>query len=136
MFQLLRTAHFLRAGMGLGSVVAALGATLPSAEAQPAASHPASCFYATQIESTRMPNDRVLYIRTSARGYYRMDFAGDCDANANGPLIIHPFSNSGQICSAIGVDVSVRETGQRCLPTQLTPLTPAEVAQIPKKDLP
>jgi hypothetical protein len=130
MFQLLRTAA------GLSAAVAALGATLPTAEAQPAASHPASCFYTTQIENSRMANPRVLYIRTSARGYYRMDFASDCDADVNGPLIIHPFSNSGQICSAIGVDINVRETGQRCMPTHLTPLTPDEVAAIPKKDLP
>ncbi len=136
MFQLLRTARVLRAGIGLGAAVAALGATLPTAEAQPAASRPPSCFYASQIESTRMVNDRLLYIRTSARGYYRMDFAGDCDADANGPLIIHPFSNNGQICSAIGVDINVRETGQRCLPTHLTALTPDEVSAIPKKDLP
>ena len=91
MLQLLRTARVLRAGIGLGAAVAALGATLPTAEAQPAASRPPSCFYASQIENTRMVNDRVLYIRTSARGYYRMDFASDCDADANGPLIIHPF---------------------------------------------
>jgi hypothetical protein len=130
MFQLLRTA------VALGAAVAALGATLPTAEAQPAASRPPSCFYTTQIESTRMVNDRVLYIRTTARGYYRMDFAGDCDADVNGPLIIHPVNNSGQICSAIGVDVNLRETGQRCLPTRLTPLTPDEVSAIAKKDLP
>jgi hypothetical protein len=136
MFQLLRTAQVLRAGMGLGAAVAALGATLPTAEAQPAASRPPSCFYTTQIENSRMADDHTLYIRTSARGYYRMDFAGDCDAQANGPLIIHPVANNGQICSAIGVDVSVRETGQRCLPTHLTALTPDEVAAIPKKDLP
>ena len=130
MFQPVRTA------LGLGTAVAALGATLPTAEAQPASARPQSCFYTSQIENTRMANDRTLYIRTSARRYYRMDFAGDCDAQVNGPLIIHPVSNSGQICSAIGVNVSVRETGQQCLPTQLTRLSPDEVAQIPKKDLP
>jgi len=130
MFQLLRTT------LGLGAAVAALGATLPTAEAQPAASRPPSCFYTTQIENSRMANDHTLYIRTSARGFYRMDFAGDCDAQANGPLIIHPVGDTGQICSAIGVDVSVRETGQRCLPSHLTPLTPDEVAQVPKRDLP
>jgi hypothetical protein len=130
MFQVLRTV------LGLGAVAAALGATLPTAEAQPAASRPAACFYTSQIENTRMVDAHTLYIRTSARGYYRMDFAGSCDADANGPLIIHPFSNSGQICNAIGVNISVRETGQRCQPTQLTPLSPDEVAAIPKKDLP
>ena len=130
MLQLLRTA------MGVGAVFAALGATLPTAEAQPAASAPPSCIRTSQIENTRMVHSRVLYIRTSARTFYRMDFSSDCYSDSNGPLIIHPVGNSGEICSAIGVNVSLRETGQRCLPTQLTKLTPDEVAQIPKKDLP
>ena len=130
MFQVLRTT------LALGAVGAALGVTMPTAEAQPATQSLPSCIRANQIQNTRMVHSRVLYIRTSARGYYRMDFAGDCDAQANGPLIIHPVANNGQICSAIGVDVSVRETGQRCLPSHLTPLTPDEVAQVPKRDLP
>ena len=135
MLQLVRTAQ-VRGLIGLGASIAALGATLPTAEAQPAAGRAPPCFYTTQIENTRMSGDHVLYIRTSARNYYRIDFAGSCDADANGPLIIHPVTNSGQICSAIGVDISVRETGQRCLPSHLALLTPDEVAQVPKRDLP
>jgi hypothetical protein len=136
MFQLLRTAQVLRAGIGLGAAMAALGATLPVAEAQPAASPSPSCIRTSQIENTRMVHSRVLYIRTSGRTFYRMDFSSDCDSDSNGPLIIHPVDNSGEFCSAIGVNINVRETGQRCMPSQLTKLTPDEVAQIPKKDLP
>lgn len=128
--------QLVRGAAGFAAAVAALGATLPTAEAQPASGGQTPCFYTSQIENTRMAGDHVLYIRTSARRYYRMDFAGSCDADANGPLIIHPVTNSGQVCSAIGVDISVRETGQRCLPTRLTQLSPDEVAQVPKKDLP
>ena len=130
MFQVLRTA------LALGAVGAALGATLPAAEAQPTTSAPPSCIRTSQIQNTRMVGSRALYIRTSARTFYRMDFASDCDSESNGPLIIHPVDNSGEICSAISVNVSVRETGQRCMPTALTKLTPDEVAAIPKKDLP
>jgi hypothetical protein len=130
MFQVLRTA------LALGAVGAALGATLPVAEAQPATSAPQSCIRLSQIQNTRMVDSRVLYIRTSARTFYRMDFSSDCDSSSNGPLIINPVNNSGEICSAIGVNVSVRETGQRCMPSALTRLTPDEVAAIPKKDLP
>jgi hypothetical protein len=136
MFQVLRTAQVLRAALGVAAVGAALGATLPVAEAQPAAGPPPSCIRMGQIQNTHMVGSRVLYIRTSARTFYRMDFASDCDSESNGPLIIHPIDNSGEICSAIGVNVSVRETGQQCMPTQLTRLTPDEVAAIPKKDLP
>jgi hypothetical protein len=127
---------FFRTALGLSAAAAALGATLPTAEAQPAASAPPSCIRMNQIMNTRMVHSRVLYIRTSARTFYRMDFSSDCDSDSNGPLIIHPIDNSGEICSAIGVNISVRETGQRCLPSELTKLTADEVATIPKKDLP
>jgi hypothetical protein len=130
MFQFLRTAA---AGL---TAAGALGATLPVAEAQPVATHASACFRTTQIQNTRMVDSRTLYIRTSARTFYRMSFAGECDSQSNGPLIIHPVDNSGQICSAIGVDISVRETGQRCIPTDLTRLSPDEVAAIPPKDRP
>ena len=126
----------LRAALALGAIGASLGATLPAAEAQPATSAPPACIRLGQIQNSRMAGVRTLYIRTSARAFYRMDFANDCDAQGNGPLIIHPVNNSGEICSAISVDISVRETGQRCMPSALTRLTPDEVAAIPKKDLP
>jgi hypothetical protein len=130
MFQVFRTA------LALSAVAAALSATLPTAEAQPATHAPPACIRTSQIQNTRMVGSRVLYIRTSARTFYRMDFSSDCDSNSNGPLIIHPVNNSGEICSAISVDISVRETGQRCMPSALTKLTADEVAAIPKKDLP
>ena len=130
MFQFLRIA-----ATGL-TAAGALTATLPVAVAQPAPTQANTCFQTTQIENTRMVDSHTLYIRTSARAFYRMDFANDCDSDSNGPLIVHPVDNSGQICSAIGVDISVRETGQRCVPTDLTRLSPDEVAAIPKKDLP
>jgi hypothetical protein len=131
MLQLLRTT------VAIGAAAAALAATLPVAEAQPAAAHATPCFYSTQIMNTRMSRDhRALYIRTSGRGYYRMDFASDCNHSGDEPLVIQPVSNSGQVCSAIGLNVSVRETHERCMPTQLALLTPDEVSQIQKKDLP
>ena len=130
MFQVLRNA------LALGAVGAALGVTMPVAEAQPSGYSLPSCIRANQIQNTRMVHSRVLYIRTSARSFYRMDFANDCDSDSNGPLIVHPVDNNGEICSAIGVNISLRETGQRCMPTTLTKLSDDEVAAIPKKDLP
>jgi hypothetical protein len=128
--------QFLRIAAAGLTAAGALGATLPVAEAQPAPSQTNTCFQASQIENTRVVGAHTLYIRTSARTFYRMDFANDCDSESNGPLIVHPVDNSGQICSAIGVDISVRETGQRCIATGLARLSPDEVAAIPKKDLP
>jgi hypothetical protein len=132
MFQLLRS---LAGGI---AAAGALAVTLPTAEAQPAPPRAdgGSCFYLNQVQSTHLANPRTLYFRTSARAYYRMDFAADCNDMSTEPLILHPFDNSGQICGAISLDVSVRETHQRCMPTRLTRLTPEEVARVPPKDLP
>jgi hypothetical protein len=112
--------------------------TLPTAEAQPTPApggEGAACFYTSQIQATHLANPRTLYFRISPSRYYRMDFATDC-VDMGEPLILHPFTNSGQICGAIGVDVSVRGTHQRCMPISLKRMTPEEVAAVPKKDLP
>ena len=133
MFQLLRTA------VGGLAAASALAVTLPAAEAQPASSphtDGGSCIYLNQIQATHLANPRTLYFRTGARTFYRMDFAADCNDMGTEPLIIHPFDNGGQICGAISVDISVRETHQRCLPTSMRRMTAEEVAATPPRDLP
>lgn len=111
----------------------ALVATLPAAEAQPAPRHGDSCFYVSNIQNTKMQGLRTLYIRTSQKRVYRMEFGADCNTVGYEPLILHPVDNSNQVCSPIGLNVSVRGTGEMCVPTSLTRLTPAEVAAIPPK---
>jgi hypothetical protein len=131
--------QLLRIAAGGLAAAGALATTLPVAEAAPAAglyTDGGSCFYLNQILSTHLANPRTLYFRTSSRTYYRMDFGSDCNDMGTEPLIIHPFDNSGQICGAISVDVSVRETHQRCMPTSLRRMTADEVAATPRRDLP
>lgn len=133
MFQLLRTAGGAAAALGV------LAMTLPTAEAQPAPNphvDGGSCIYLNQIQATHLANPRTLYFRTSSTRFYRMDFAADCNSMGTEPLIIHPVDNSGQICGAISVDISVRETRQRCMPTSMRRMTAEEVAATPKRDLP
>jgi hypothetical protein len=113
----------------------ALCATLPTAEAQPAA-RPSACFHLSQVMATRLVDPRTLLIRTSAHTYYRMAFAGDCSDMGTEPLVLHPFDNGNEVCHAIDLDVRVRGTGQICNPASLTRLTSDEVAAIPARDLP
>jgi hypothetical protein len=133
MFQLLRMA------VGGLAAASALAMTIPTAEAEPAAGpyrDGGSCFYLSQIQATHLANPRTLYFRTAATTFYRMDFAADCNDMSTEPLIIHPTDNGGQICGAISVDISVRETHQRCMPTSMRRMTAEEVAATPKRDLP
>ena len=125
-----------RIAAGALAAAGALCATLPAAEAGPADSHPGACFQISQIVSTRMAGYRTLYLRRGPGEYWRMDFGADCNNVGSEPLILHPFDNSGEICHAIDLNVSVRGTGERCLPTSLRRLTPDEVAAIPAKDRP
>jgi hypothetical protein len=131
MFQLLRTAAGGLAAAG------ALAVTLPTAEAQPASPNGdgASCFYTSRIQATHLANPRTLYFRVAYKTYYRLDFASDC-VDMGEPLILHPYTNSGEICGAMSLDVAVRGTGQRCIPTSIRRMTPDEVAATPSRDLP
>jgi hypothetical protein len=125
-----------RFAAGALAAAGALCATLPAAEAAPADSRGDTCFHMSQIVSTRMAGFRTLYMRGGPGEYYRMDFAADCNNLGSEPLVMHPFANNDEICHAIDLNVSVRGTGERCLPTNLTRLTPDEVAAIPPKDRP
>ena len=124
-----------RIAAGALAAAGALCATLPAAEASPAASHNA-CFRLSQIVNTHMVGFRTLYLRGGPGAYYRMDFAADCNNLGSEPLVLHPFANNDEICHAIELNVSVRGTGERCMPTSLSRLTPDEVAAIPPKDRP
>ena len=120
---------------GLVAAAAVLTAAPPAAMAAPAASHTV-CFRLNDIENSKMQGGRTLFMRSSTGAYYRMDFAADCNHSGNEPLILHPVDNSGEVCGAISLDVRVRGTGEACLPTEITRLTPDEVAAIPPADKP
>ncbi len=72
-----------------------------------------------------------------------MDFAQRCTelTYPQPKLILTPAGGIGLICRAIDLDVKVGEQGPSsiatsCIPSALHKMTPAEVAAIPKKDLP
>ncbi|MGH6955325.1 MAG: hypothetical protein ACREEW_01515 [Caulobacteraceae bacterium] len=116
------------AALAAGALV--LGAS--GAQAQPDR-HGGVCLRLSSIQNTKLRGERTLYLRSSTRAIYRIEFAHDCATAGTEPLILHPVNNSGVVCGAIGLDVRVRGTGEVCQPSTLTRLTPAEVAAIPPK---
>jgi hypothetical protein len=52
-------------------------------------------------------------------------------ATSSDPIILRDRAGMGQICRPLDLDVGVR--GTRCIVKNLTKLTPAEVAALPKK---
>jgi hypothetical protein len=128
--------RFASLAAGFAAAASVLSMTLPIAEAQPVA-HPGNiCFRLNEIQNSHQPDFRTLYIRTSSRGYFRVNFAADCNNVGTEPLIIHPISNDGWICGPASVNISVRGTHQGCMPIDITRLTPAEVDAIPPRDRP
>jgi hypothetical protein len=126
---------FVPTAAGALAAASILAISLPTAEAAPGGSSQA-CFRLSSIENTKMQGDRTLFMRSSTGAYYRMDFGADCSTAGSEPLILHPTSNSDEVCGAIGIDVRVRGTGQACIPTNISRLTPDEVAAIPASDKP
>ena len=124
-----------RLAAGALAAIGAVCATLPSAEAQPAA-HAGACFRLSQVQNSKMSGLRTLYLRTGPGAVFRMDFGADCNNLGSEPLVMHAFDNGDEICHPIVLDVSVRGVGERCLPTSLIRLSPDEVAAIPARDRP
>jgi hypothetical protein len=122
----------LRCALGALAALGAIAVTLPAAEAEPPHHHTDSCFFLSSVRNTRMDGQRTLYLRGGGNAIYRLDFGADCNNSGNEPLVFHPVANTGQICHAIDLDVSVRGTGERCMATDLRRLTPEEAAALPK----
>jgi hypothetical protein len=124
---------FLTLAIGGLAAAGALAATLPTAEAQPTGGGGNVCFHFLNVLNSKMADPRTLYLRADGGRTFKIGFSNDCVAGDIYGLILHPTANGGEICNAIDLDVAVRETGLRCVPTSLERLSPEEAAQIPLK---
>ena len=101
------------------------------------------CVYINQLQGNRALNDRSVIFRANVHDFYRLDFAQRCtELTYPEPVVIlTPVGGIGLVCHAIDLDVSVREQGpgsiaEPCIPSAFHKMTDAEVAAIPKKNLP
>ena len=101
------------------------------------------CFYINQLQGNHPLGDRAVIFRANVSDFYRMDFAQRCEelTYPEPKLILTPVGGIGLICRALDLDVKVGEQGPGsfpvpCIPSSLHKMTPAEVAAVPKKDLP
>ena len=121
----------------LKSVSLAAAAALVAASAAPAAhADPDACFTLRNISGTTVANPRTVYVRADGGHTYRIEFQSDCSGASSYSLVMHPTDNSGRVCKAIELDVHVRDTGESCIPSRISQLTPDEVAALPPKDKP
>ena len=85
-------------------------------------------------------NGDALYLRVNIRDIYRVDLTpGSHVYKSPGYFLVNRVRGSGWICSAIDLDLTLAsDYGFRkpLIAVSMRKLTPAEVAAIPRKDLP
>lgn len=114
-------------------LIAAAGALLIAlpAAAQPKAAN--SCFWTRDLRNHTVGGDHVLYFDVGGRSVYKVETSDNCLAGATSsdPIVMVNRTGSGQICNKMDLDISIR--GARCIVSNMTKLTPAEAAALPKK---
>ena len=127
---------------GVASLAFAQPASPPAAATPTPAAKPARkpCFFLPHLRGTRADGPNHLYARVNTKDIYRFDFRYPCNAlpmSTNG-VVLKTAGGSALICSAIDVDISVRDHGvsERCMVDSMTKLTPDEIAKLSPKQLP
>jgi hypothetical protein len=118
-------------------------APAPGAYAVPAAAVapdrlPGGCFRSHDIRAHSIANDgHTLYLDVEGRGVYRVTTNGACLAGAvsSDPLVMKQPPGSEYICRPMDLDVSVSKGGfpSPCIVDSITPMSPAEVAALPRR---
>ena len=120
--------------------VASLVTLTAPAIAQPAAKGETTghCFFSNQFENWKAADAKTIYIRVGLHRYFRLDLSGPCPSLMwPGAFLITKIHGPDSICSAIDWDLHVatswRDIPEACIVKQMTELTPAEAAALPKK---
>ena len=108
----------------------------------PARAEPAGqCFSTAEMGNWRAADDRTLYVRVRLNKVYRVDLRDRCSfLTAPGARLISTFRGSNLICSPLDWDLKVSSgiggSIEPCLVKAMTPLSPEEIAALPKKAVP
>ena len=117
-----------------------LATTIAPAAAQPA--KPAGqCFNTTEMGNWRAGDASTLYIRVRLNKIYRIDLKNRCSfLTAPGARLITTFRGSNLVCSPLDWDLKVSSgiggAVEPCMVKAMTPLSPEEIAALPKKAMP
>nr|MEA2797643.1 hypothetical protein [Phenylobacterium sp.] len=115
--------------------LALIGAASAAALALPAqaAKDDSSCFLTSDMRNHTVGDDHTMYFDVGGRSVWRAEMSNPCFAGATSsdPIILRDQAGMGRICHKLDLDVGIR--GTRCIVKNLTKLTPAEVAALPKK---
>lgn len=129
--------------IGLAATVAALAlAPLAHAATEPApAKTGGSCFASNTWNGWKTTNNGdALLLRINNRDIYRVDLTPGTHAYRGADqFLVNQVRGSNFICSALDLDLTLADHNgfrQPLIATSLRKLSPAEIAAIPRKDLP
>lgn len=109
----------------------------PVGEAAPTAAVTRSCFYSHDIRNHTIADDHTLYFDVRGVAVYRVHTNGPCFAGATSsdPIITRSPPGTASVCRPIDLDLSISKGGApvRCIIDSITPLSPAEIAALPKR---
>ena len=122
-----------------------LAAAVLAMTTAPVAAEPArpagQCFSTTEMGNWRAADASTLYIRVHLNKIYRLDLKGRCSfLTAPGARLITTFRGSNLVCSPLDWDLKVSSgiggSVEPCIVKTMTPLSPEEIAALPKKAMP
>lgn len=107
------------------------------ADAQPAAKPAQQCFYSHDWNGWKAtPDAKSIYIRVGISKIYRLDLSAACPTLLSpNPHLITETHGSSSICTALDIDLRVSDGGgfsTPCIVSEITPLSAAEAAALPK----
>ena len=125
-------------------LIAAAAAVLGLAGAAHAADAPAktpapACFFSSNWDGWRSPDEKTIYFRVNVRDIYKVDLSfGSSLLMWPDSHLISRIRGTNEICQPIDLDLAVAQDGIRdpLFVKAITKLTPEQIAAIPKKDLP
>jgi hypothetical protein len=126
------------AALAVAASVLAIPAVAPAAAPETKDSGP--CFFVSQWRSWSALDDNTILLRVNRNDIYRVGVTGGADQlRAPGNFLISK-SHGNSVCTHLDLDLTAADHSSSfrapLIARSLVKLTPAEIASIPKKDLP
>ena len=128
--------RILAASAATAFLFAAAGATAQNA---PAPYDKNRCFYTSDFDTWKAPDEKTIFFRVHPDRYFRLDLSQPCPVLMwTGAHLITEWRNSNWVCNAIDWDLKVSQQPNggitmACIVKAMTPLNPDEVKAIPPK---
>jgi len=96
------------------------------------------CFRDIDFENWKAPDPQTMIIRVRGRRYFRVELSNKCyNLMVPAAHLITRFHGSDLVCGAVDWDLKVaqdvHDIAEPCIVKSMRPLSPAEVAALPKR---